>query len=123
MAYDQKMRNKIFDQALKRHGISGKWLSQESGVSEATISKFRKGRCSITVEVEDKLIACLPYEVRKDYFSEILGGACSERLPDLKQVIEQVDLAQLPDGLNAIAHRLRLRSSNSADSEVESVLL
>jgi|SRR4028119_634662 transcriptional regulator with XRE-family HTH domain len=117
------MRNKIFDQVLRRHGISGKWLSQESGVAEATISKFRKGRSSITVEIEDKLIACLPYEVRKDYFSEILGGACSERLPDLKQVIEQVDLAQLPDGLNAIAHRLRVTTSNSTDPEPEKAFL
>jgi len=84
------------------------------------LAKLENCDRSSPVRLNDLGLFC---EVRKDYFSEILGGACSERLPDSKQVIEQVDLAELPDGLNAIARRLRITTNNSTDPEPEKAFL
>ncbi len=51
--------------------LTGTELSQKSGVHQNTISAFRQGGQSLSVENLEKLIAAMPEEAREYFFSEI----------------------------------------------------
>ena len=59
--------SEALDKALERYGISAKWLSEQSGVSQQMISQFRNGKQRIYSDSLKKLLTALPKEV-KDYF-------------------------------------------------------
>ncbi len=65
--------NSVFDKVLREFGISAKWLSHESGVSEYMISQFRKGHKDATTGTLRKLLAPLPQEARERFHSLVLG--------------------------------------------------
>jgi transcriptional regulator with XRE-family HTH domain len=76
-----------FATALKRtmfeFGLTGVELSRRSGVSKNTISAFRQGSQSLTVENLEKLLGAMPEEARKYFFSELEHGEYSEKTEDL----------------------------------------
>ena len=72
--------NHALDKTLRMYGISAKWLSSESKVSENMISQFRKGRKDATTETLDKLLQPLPFEAKEEFFSLVLG----QQLPPAK---------------------------------------
>jgi hypothetical protein len=82
--------NEAFNQTLKDYGISAKWLSQESGISEVFISQFRKGRKDATTGVLAQLLEPLPIEAKKRFFALLLGS-----LPQPEYLLEEV-LESLP---------------------------
>ncbi len=65
--------NKAFDKVLREFSLSAKWLSQVSGVSEHTISQFRKGHKDATTATLSRLLAPLPEEARERFFSLVQG--------------------------------------------------
>ncbi len=69
--------NQAFDITLKEFGISAKLLSEQSGISQQSISKFRNGRCPMTTDNLNSLLLELPFEARKRFFSLLVGASLS----------------------------------------------
>ncbi len=83
--------NRAFDCVLKEFGISAKWLSERSGISQQSISKFRKGHSPMTTENLDALLQQLPFEAKQRFFSLLLGSSLpSISLPPIEQQIERL---------------------------------
>jgi transcriptional regulator with XRE-family HTH domain len=67
-----------FAKALKRtmleFDITGVELSRRSGISKNTISAFRQGGQSLTVENLEKLLGAMPEDARAFFFRELECG-------------------------------------------------
>ena len=59
---------------ITEFNLSAKALARASGVREATISEFRRGRREIHTDNLEKLIAALPKEAKQFLFCRILMG-------------------------------------------------
>ncbi len=102
-----------FDRTLNRFGISGKWLAEQSGVSEVVISRFRNGR-QVQTDTLGKLLVALPFEVQQYFFESLLGAGIKARSQTLEEIIEDMDSRSLTCVLQAIAGNLSLRLNGSA---------
>jgi transcriptional regulator with XRE-family HTH domain len=64
-----------FANALKHtmteFGLTGIELAEKSGVSKNTVSAFRQGRQSLTVDNLEKLLGAMPKEARLYFFNEL----------------------------------------------------
>lgn len=107
------------DQTLEEFGISGKWLSERSGVSQQMISGFRKGNQRVYSDSLEKIIATLPSDARQHFFG-LLGNRGTEQGStsssfasgvDLNSVVERLDKRQLAGLLCAIADRIENQNS------------
>ena len=74
------MWNHALDKILRDYGVSGKWLSKQTGISETMISQFRTGRRDTTTNTLNKLLQPLPFEAKEEFFSLLLG----QQLPPAK---------------------------------------
>jgi transcriptional regulator with XRE-family HTH domain len=112
----EKLMNfaQALDQTLEEFGISGKWLSERSGVSQQMISGFRKGNQRVYSDSLEKIIATLPSDARQHFFG-LLGNRGTEQtsssLVDLTSVVERLDKRQLAGLLCAIADRIENQNS------------
>ncbi len=70
--------NTAFDQTLKEFGLSAKWLSERSNLSQQSISKFRNGHCPMTTDNLNALLMELPFEARERFLSLVLGKPVSQ---------------------------------------------
>lgn len=61
--------NQAFDATLKHFKISGKFLSEQSGIATASISEFRRGRKAMQTDNLEKLLEALPPEAKIHFFS------------------------------------------------------
>ncbi len=93
--------SQAFDKSLKDCGITGKWLSQRSGVTERMISNFRNSRQQIYSETLDKLLEALPYNAKLHFFTLLLADKMT-----LASLIGEMDEKGLANLLLAIADRL-----------------
>lgn len=83
--------NSAFDEVIREFGISAKWLSNESGISEYMISQFRKGHKDATTGTLNKLLAPLPQEARERFFALLLGADLPPaQLPPIEKQIENL---------------------------------
>lgn len=101
------------DQTLEEFGISGKWLSERSGVSQQMISGFRKGNQRVYSDSLEKIIATLPNDARQHFFG-LLGSRSTEQSDtplNLASVVERLDKRQLAGLLCAIADRIENQNS------------
>jgi predicted transcriptional regulator len=100
-----------FDQALKRQGITGKKLSDVTGISQAHISEFRNGKTNPSCD----MLLCLLEGAdqiqpgARQYFCQLLAGRAIARAMDnsLESTIEMMDEQQLAQLLVAIAEKLQ----------------
>ena len=81
--------NQAFDRVIREFNVQAKWLSQVSGVSEYTISQFRKGHKDATTGTLRRLLAPLPSEARQRFFSLLLGEQLST--PASLTIEEQIE--------------------------------
>ena len=98
--------SEAFDQSLKDFGISAKWLSQQSGVSEKMISGFRNSRQRIYSDSLEKLLKAMPAEVRWRFFELLLG----EKLT-IERLVAGMDDAKLSSLLFAVADQISPKKS------------
>ncbi|MEP0867132.1 XRE family transcriptional regulator [Funiculus sociatus GB2-A5] len=100
----------LFDQTLRHWGITGKELSNKSGVSENHISEFRRGKGDITTNVLWKLLQAMEQIAPgsgNHFFYLILGQkmehpSVGERL---EQLIEAADDEETERAMLAIARK------------------
>ncbi len=89
--------NTAFDCTLREYGIAAKWLSDKSGLTEQTISKFRNGR-PMTTDNLNILLSHLPYEARAYFFAQILGSSLdTTQLPPLSEQIAKLSVQSKKD--------------------------
>jgi len=117
--------NKAFDKTLRTYGVSAKWLSEQTGLSQQTISYFRKGRQPMTTENLGKLLMKLSTEAREYYFSLVLGASVPKRSPsfeeEIEELIDKADHAQIAILLSMLS--AKFSSLSSSDLSQEKVLL
>jgi len=118
--------NKAFDKTLRTYGVSAKWLSEQTGLSQQTISYFRKGRQPMTTENLGKLLMKLSTEAREYYFSLVLGASVPKRSlsfeEEIEELIDKADHAQIAILLSMLSAKFSSLSS-SKDLSQEKVLL
>ena len=83
--------NKAFDIVLKEFGISAKSLSELTGISRQTISRFRNGHSPMTTDNLDNIVKVLPFEARQRFFALILGNEVpTNQLPPIEEQISHL---------------------------------
>ena len=82
-----------FNATLEEFRLSAKEISATSGVREATISEFRRGRREIQTDSLERLIGALPTDAKQYLFLKVLIG--------------EMDARGMASLLNAVAYRLR----------------
>ncbi|AFZ11343.1 hypothetical protein Cri9333_0363 [Crinalium epipsammum PCC 9333] len=116
---------RVFDEIVSNYGISAKDLSKRTGVSEITISRFRRESQLIGTDKLGLLLDALPVDARLDFFEHLLGSASNikpkqqsifylvEDLPDedastvAASIIRRIPSVYFPSILAALADRLR----------------
>lgn len=100
------MINKIFDSTLKHYGISGKRLSDVTGISQGHISEFRNGKsnppCDTLLRLLDGMDEITPGAKR--YFCQHLASGSAS---SLEAVIDTMTGAELSRLLMIIAEKFR----------------
>ena len=80
-----------FDRTLKEFGISAKWLSQKTGISQQSISKFRNGHCPMNTDNLQALLSQLPFEAKERFFTLLLGASLpSQYIPPIEDQIQRL---------------------------------
>lgn len=86
--------SKIFQEAfvatVARYRLQVKWLSEESGVSTATITRLKTGSRDIYMESFAEVFDALPIEAKRFFLERILGDAIAENI-SLNRVIDKLD--------------------------------
>jgi hypothetical protein len=62
-----------FDQTAVNFKITNVWFAEKAGVSESSISRFRRGKQNLSTDDLDILLATLSEEERQFYYSLLLG--------------------------------------------------
>jgi hypothetical protein len=110
--------NQAFDQVLREFDVQAKWLSQVSGVSEYTISQFRKSRKDATTGTLRRLLAPLPEEAREKFFSLLLGASLSPAsLPTFEEQLEKLSKEQIEELSKESKKKLVMAIFDSLDYE------
>ncbi len=101
-----------FDRTLNRFGISGKWLAEQSRVSEVVISRFRNGR-QVQTDTLGKLLVALPFEVQQYFFESLLGAGIKARAQTLEEMVEDMDSRSLVSVLQVVVGNLSSRTNGA----------
>ncbi|MGE5658464.1 MAG: hypothetical protein ACM37W_17825 [Actinomycetota bacterium] len=96
------------DKTLDAYGISAKWLSEKSGVSQQMISQYRKGKQRVYSDSLEAMITALPEEPRRHLFSLILGSRISPL-----SVMDEIELADLMDEIAQLIRQKTLVRTQS----------
>lgn len=101
--------NQSFDLTLKTYGVNARQLAQKSGVSEITISRFRKGRQPMNTDNLNALLSALPQKIQNHFFKLLLGEDAFAQ-PKLEDLIEEMDSQELAKCLRILANRVAVTS-------------
>lgn len=101
------MINQLFDETMKQYRITGKRLSEVTGVSPANISGFRNGKVNPPTDTLMRLLEGLATiePESKVYFCQLLAGSSfAYRVPTGVSEMDRSELARL---LFAVADKLK----------------
>ena len=93
--------SKALDITLDEYGISAKWLSEQTGVSQQMISGFRRGNQRIYSDSLERILAGLPVEARNDLLSNLCKIDTSKI--DLQSLVIEASPQEKMEILNALA--------------------
>ena len=93
--------SKALDITLDEHGISAKWLSEKTGVSQQMISGFRRGNQRIYSDSLERILAGLPTKARNDLLSKLCKIDTSKI--DLRLLVMESSPQEKAELLNALA--------------------
>ena len=91
---------KLFDEMLERFDISAKEIAELTGVSEVTLSRFRRGKGDLLTTKFLALLLVLPEDAREWYISQLVGSKPKTNLRSLVMEASPQEKAEL---LNALA--------------------
>lgn len=93
--------SQALDITLDKFGISAKWLSEKTGVSQQMISGFRRGNQRIYSDSLEKILAGLPTDA-KNYLLCQLAEVDTSKV-NLKLLIAQAPPQEQAEALHLIA--------------------
>ncbi|MEG4574658.1 hypothetical protein QUA56_18490 [Microcoleus sp. N3A4] len=96
------------DKTLEYYGITAKWLSEQSGVSQQMISQFRKGKQRVYSDSLEAMISSLPLEPQRYLFSLFLG----DRVPVFLGM-DETELAEIMDDIAEIIRKKTVHGSGT----------
>jgi transcriptional regulator with XRE-family HTH domain len=105
--------SQALDKTLDKFGISAKWLSQKTGVSQQMISGFRRGNQRIYSDSLEKILAGLPTDAR-NYLLCQLAEVDTNKV-DLRSLIAQAPRTEQVEVLRLIAEILAQNLRNDTD--------
>ena len=85
--------SKAFDQTLVEFDLNARDIANESGVAEASISRFRSGKKDITTSSFGKLLSALPTDAQQHLCFKLL--------------VKDMDQSAMATMLTVIAHQLK----------------
>ncbi|MEO0840686.1 MAG: XRE family transcriptional regulator [Cyanobacteria bacterium J06633_8] len=91
---------KLFDEMLERFDISAKEIAELTGVSEVTLSRFRRGKGDLLTTKFLNVLLVLPENAREWYISQLVGSKPKTNLRSLVMEASPQEKAEL---LNALA--------------------
>ena len=91
---------KLFDEMLERFDISAKEIAELTGVSEVTLSRFRRGKVDLLTTIFFNVLLVLPDNARELYISQLVGSKPKTNLRSLVMEASPQEKAEL---LNALA--------------------
>ena len=113
------MLREVFTKIKKSHGITGKAISQKTGISQKHISEYINGKRDVTSEALWRMVEAMdqlsPGALR-DFGLRLTGLGGS-----LTTLVEQMPPEELSDTLFAIAASLRKSRYREVDQEEESI--
>jgi transcriptional regulator with XRE-family HTH domain len=105
----------LLDEMFDRYKLSAKAVSQQSGVSEVLISRFRKGKADLGTGKFLALLAAVPVEAREWYLSQLLGAKPGVSLRILVSTASPVEKVEI---LNLIANSFLEDKRNVSANEL-----
>jgi transcriptional regulator with XRE-family HTH domain len=109
---NMEMHQKLFDEMLERFDISAKEISQLIGVSEVTLSRFRRGKADLLTTKFLSLLLVLPEDAREWYVSRLVG---SKPKTNLRSLVIEASPQEKAEVFNALAVWV-VQSRESKDS-------
>lgn len=97
---DMETHQKLFDEMLERFDISAKEISKLIGVSEVTLSRFRRGKGDLLTTKFLALLLVLPEDAREWYISQLVG---SKPKINLRSLVMEASPQEKAEVLNALA--------------------
>lgn len=94
--------SQALDRTLEKYGISAKWLSEQTGVSQQMISGFRRGQQRIYSDSLERLLAGLPSEA-KNYLLCQLGEVDTNKI-DIRSLVLSASPTEKAEILNTLAN-------------------
>ncbi|MBF2018461.1 MAG: XRE family transcriptional regulator [Rivularia sp. T60_A2020_040] len=91
---------RLFDEMLERFDISAKEIAQLIGVSEVTLSRFRRGKGDLLTTKFLALLLVLPEDAREWYISRLVG---SKPKINLRSLVMEASPQEKAEVLNALA--------------------
>ncbi len=118
--------SKIFQEAfvatVARYKLQVKWLSEESGVSTATITRLKTGSRDIYMESFAEVFQALPIEAKRFFLEKLLGDAIAENV-SLTTAVNKLDPTnsihrkQAADALRLIVEKFITEDHNPKSRE------
>ena len=112
--------SKALDVTLDKFGITGKWLSSESGVSEQMISGFRNGKQRVWSDSLDRIFLALPEEAKQYFLSLLLGSSVSPHTElvyaELESIALRMNLMQVGQMMGLLSKIITKESRVNAES-------
>ncbi|MBW4601162.1 MAG: helix-turn-helix transcriptional regulator [Calothrix sp. FI2-JRJ7] len=106
--------SQALDRTLEKYGISAKWLSEQTGVSQQMISGFRRGQQRIYSDSLERLLAGLPSEA-KNYLLCQLGEVDTGKI-DIRSLVLSASPTEKAEILNTLANWVLLSKEDIAQN-------
>jgi transcriptional regulator with XRE-family HTH domain len=90
----------LFDQMLERFGLSAREIGEAAGISEVTLSRFRRGKADLLTTKFLTVLSVLPKDAREWYISQLVG---SKPQASLRSLVLEASPQEKAEVLNALA--------------------
>ena len=108
--------SKALDKTLDKFGVTGKWLSAQSGVSERMISNFRNGKQRVWSDSLERIISALPTEPKQYLFAQLLDSSTIPLHFQIEDIVRCMDLMQVSQLMGLLGQIIAEKSRKSAES-------
>ena len=109
---------KLFDEMLEHFNLSAKEIGEAAGISEVTLSRFRRGKADLLTTKFLTILAVLPENAREWYVSHLVGA---KPKTNLRSLIAQAPPEEQAEVLHLIADSFA--KNQKAENTVETVEL
>ena len=95
-----QLHQRLIDEMLTNFDIQASNIAEVTGISEVSLSKFRRGKADLGTAKFLAILAILPDEAREWYVSQILGA---KPKTNLRLLVSEASPQEKAEVLNAIA--------------------